>query len=343
MNIAFVGHVGNSILVRGGLEVLLNALADGLSRRGHSVTRTVGGITRDPDLVQFVGAFYGLGDAFRQASGCPRVVMPVLLHDDNALKEWHLTLNTWRGRLPGSLMSHRRMMIQHADLVIANSQNEAAEARRWGAENVRVVHAGVDMDRFRPIRFYSHALDDQWRLRVDAFAATPSPLVVSVGRLERRKHHLAVAQACETVGARLLVAGRRSPTESLWLDELVDQAGPNLTVWEDAPDAAIAEALAVADVHVLASRHETTGLVSLEAAACGARPVTVDQPTAREYFGSFGVFSESESSADLATAIRSALSRGRLTADERGAVEAYDWNRICERIEAEYRSLLERL
>jgi len=340
LRIHVIGHVGNSLFVRGGLEVHLDEMAQELVRRGHLVDRSLGRATGKPDLVHFVGAFYGLGDAFRASEGIPRVVSPILLHDDNAIRSWRIDIDRWRGLVPGSLMAARRLMLREADLVIAHSASEADEARRWGASSVTVVPTGIFINRFVVDQCDMDSMGPEWSQRVKSFTEMSSPHIVSIGRFERRKNHLEVARACNELGAQLLVIGRRSPMELRWLDELAGLAGSNLIIWEDPPDSAVAAALAIADVHVLASRHETTGLVSLEAAAGGARPVAVDQSTAREYLGSFGVLASSHRPVDLADAIATALIRGRLSGNEHASVTAFDWESIGERLEAEYRSVV---
>lgn len=134
----------------------------------------------------------------------------------------------------------------------------------------------------------------------------------------------------------MLCIGRRSPTESGWLDELRRQAGGALVAWEDAPFEAVRWALTRAAVHVLATRHETAGLVSLEAAACGARPVAVDQPTAREYLLPFGELARGAEPAALAAAIRRALQRGSMSAAEQQTLRRFDWLMIAEQLERCY-------
>ena len=83
--------------------------------------------------------------------------------------------------------------------------------------------------------------------------------------------------------------------------------------------------MAQSDVHVLATRHETIGLVSLEAAASGARPVVITQPTSREYFAAYGEFAAEPSPTVLSQAIQRALRRGRLGPEERRHLEPVSW------------------
>ena len=79
LNIAIIGHIGNSILVNGGLESYLNELASALERKGHNIQIKNSADSSSPDIFQFVGAFYGW---YQRAKGIPRAVVPLLLHSD---------------------------------------------------------------------------------------------------------------------------------------------------------------------------------------------------------------------------------------------------------------------
>lgn len=338
LSVALLGHVGNSVLVRGGLEVHLDAMVEALRARGVDAVSRLGQQRGRVDLVHFVGSFYGLDEAFDAAFGLPRLVMPILLHSDSSLAWWRGPADLLRARFDGSLLHTRRRMLQQADLVVANSAFEEAEARAWGARRTAVVPAGVDLEHFRPGAAAADQLPPEWRSRAEAFAKARSR-VVSVGRLERRKNQREVLAAARLLGAQAVFIGRRSPSEPRFLDELSAQGGGEV-VWEDAPSEVVLWALRTADVHVLATRHETAGLVSMEAAACGCRPVAIDQPTAREYLSPFGELARSPSPGELAGAIARAQRRGRLSGEERSHLERFSWPRIAEQLEAHYRGLL---
>jgi glycosyltransferase involved in cell wall biosynthesis len=310
-------------------------MAQALRQRGHVVARRLDELDGPPDLFHFVGAFYGLGGAFDAARGLPRLVMPILLHSDASLAAWRPAVDRARSWLPGSLLNARHRMLREAELVVTNSEFEAGEARQWGAERVAVVPAGVDLSRFLPEPVPTVTLPDPWQAVAREFERGGA-FVVSVGRFERRKNQLEVAEACRSLGLRLLCIGRRSPTESGWLDELRRRAGTALVAWEDAPFEVVRWALTRAAVHVLATRHETAGLVSLEAAACGARPVAVDQPTAREYLAEMGEFAASSAPEHLARAITSARRRGQTSAAERHDLGRFDWHSIAASLETAY-------
>jgi glycosyltransferase involved in cell wall biosynthesis len=313
--VGLIGHVGNSLLVRGGLEILLNITADVLRARGCSVVRQVREASAAPDLYYFMGGFYGLSEAFDAARGRPRIILPLLLHADASLAWWRPWADAARSFLPVSLQGERGRMLRQADAVLASSEFEAVDARRLGARRVEVVKLGVDVEMFRPDQAPVESLPHAWQERARAWLAMDRRCL-SVARFEARKNQREVAVACRSRTVPALFIGRRSPVEPMYLDEVAREAGPLAQVWEDAPLEVVRWAFAVSDVHVLASRHETTGMVSLEAAASGCRPVAIEQPTAREYLDPLAVLAASPSPSDLELAIEAAFARGRLSSAE---------------------------
>jgi glycosyltransferase involved in cell wall biosynthesis len=337
--VALIGNIGNSVLVRGGLEVLFDATADALRRIGVRVLTRLEATDDVPDVFHFFGSFYGLEDAFDSAKGHPRVVSPLLLLSDDSLALWRAPLDVARSRLPWSMLNARHRMLRGADAVMPNSEEEAENSRRYGARSTDILRCGVDLDLFVPNPPPIDALPAEWRDRAARWAAL-GPRVISVGRFERRKNQVEVAQACAKLGLPVMFIGRRSPTEHGYADELRARSPNPEFLWEDAPWEVLRWAMASSNVHVLATRHETIGLVSLEAAATGARPVAVNQPTSREYLGRFGELSPSPEPAHLAAAIDRALRRGRLTESERALLEPLSWTTFARSTLAVYERVL---
>lgn len=322
---ALLGNIGNSVMVRGGLEVLLDATGDALGKRGVRVIRKLERGAPKPDIFHFFGTFYGLEDAWRAAEGTPRVVSPLLLLADDALQWWRPLVDRARSRLPLSTLNARYRMLREADAVMPNSQEEADNSVAYGAGHCDILRCGVDLETFLPTPAPLDSLPAEWKERAQRWL-TLSPRIISVGRYERRKNQVEVALACKQLGLPVMFIGRRSPTEREYADELrAASAFPEL-VWEDAPWAVLQWAMALSDVHVLATRHETIGLVSLEAAASGARPVTITQPTSKEYFSAYGEFADEPTPSALAAAIKCAMKRGRLFPEERQHLEPLSWD-----------------
>jgi len=162
---------------------------------------------------------------------------------------------------------------RRARAVLANSHNSARLLHEWGVaqDAITVIHPGVDPDRFRP-----DADPADWRRRV---APNGEILLLSVGRLQRRKGHDLVLSALahwrETdPSVRYLVAGDGDYRAEL--EQQVREAGlgTQVTFLGALNDAALPGLYAAADIFVMPNRtdgvdFEGFGIVFLEAAAAG--------------------------------------------------------------------------
>ncbi len=335
LRVALIGHVGNSVLVRGGLEVYLDAFGQALERKGVSAYRRMDEARQAPHVVQFLGSFYGLEGAWIAARDLPRALMPVMLHSDASPPRWRSRFDLLRAHSPSSLISARRRMLSEADLVAPSSIAEADEAHYLGARRVVVVKGGLDTARFSPRAPRLSRLPSAWQGPARRWQEKRGKCLC-VARFERRKNQVKVARACQSLGLSALFIGRRSPVEPTYLDELRANWGHQFDFWHDPPTEVVQWAMASSDVHVLASRHETIGLVSLEAAACGCRPVAIDQPTAREYLTPFGVLAKSTDVEDLVEALRLACEKGLIGESERHLLDDLSWDAVAEQMKSLY-------
>lgn len=116
----------------------------------------------------------------------------------------------------------------------------------------------------------------------------PAGSVLCVGRVEPHKNQLGTIRALAGVpGVTLTVVGPPHPHHLGYLEECrraAAEAG-NVTLLPGVDHADLPGLYARHRTHVLATWYETTGLVSLEAAASGCTVVTTDRGHAREYFG----------------------------------------------------------
>jgi phosphatidylinositol alpha-1,6-mannosyltransferase len=183
-------------------------------------------------------------------------------------------ITTWRQ--PGKFRVMRWVYL-HADRVIANSEFTRHELLKLGVSdrNVVVIHPGVDLSRFRP----GLLADD---LRASIGMRPGERLVVSVGRLSRRKGFDKLIRALPALAergilARLAIVGIGE--DEAYLNAVADECGVADRVHllghvaaEDLP-----RWMNAADVFAMPNReidgdNEGFGMVFLEAAACG-KPV----------------------------------------------------------------------
>jgi phosphatidylinositol alpha-1,6-mannosyltransferase len=170
-----------------------------------------------------------------------------------------------------------RRVLRGAEFLIANSRNTASIlGREWGvpAARVRILHPGVDTQRFAPA-----ARDATARARL---GWGDRPVVLTVGRLQKRKGH--------DVMIRALPAVRRSAPDVLYaiaghgeerapLEDQVGRAGlaGHVQFLGELPDEDLVTCYQQCDLFVLPNRQigqdiEGFGMVLLEAQACG-KPV----------------------------------------------------------------------
>jgi phosphatidyl-myo-inositol dimannoside synthase len=170
-----------------------------------------------------------------------------------------------------------RQVLRRAACVIANSRNTARILLdEWdlAAGQVRVLHPGVDTERFVPApRDYRVRARLGWGER---------RVVLSVGRLQKRKGQDMLIRALPAVRRAVpdvLYAILGDGEERAALEMLVDELGvrPNVQFLGEADDATLLRCYQQCDLFALPNRQvgvdiEGFGMVLLEAQACG-RPV----------------------------------------------------------------------
>jgi phosphatidylinositol alpha-1,6-mannosyltransferase len=168
-------------------------------------------------------------------------------------------------------------VLQSASFLIANSRNtERMLLQDWGlsASRVRLLHPGVDTDRFRPA-----APDSAVRA---ALGWSNRPVILTVGRLQLRKGHDQMIRAISKIRAavpRVLYAIAGDGEERTALDDLVAEQnlGDHVQFLGEIADDRLVQCYQQCDLFVLPNRQvgrdiEGFGMVLLEAQACG-KPV----------------------------------------------------------------------
>jgi glycosyltransferase involved in cell wall biosynthesis len=188
------------------------------------------------------------------------------------------------------------------------SRAEAADSLGRSEEEVQVIPLGVPDVAFEP-------------------SETRESMVITVGNvtmsnLERKGHAAFVRVARLLPAIRFLLVGR-------WVDEAIDHlraaAPPNVsfTGWVD--DDRLGDLYRRSSAYVQLSQHESFGLSVAEAMQAGCIPVVHPVSALPETVGPHGVFPESESVEDVASAVLSAL---RAPAAERQACRAWIQDRF---------------
>jgi phosphatidylinositol alpha-1,6-mannosyltransferase len=167
-----------------------------------------------------------------------------------------------------------RRVLAHADFTIANSRNtEGILRRNWGLSpaRVRLLYPGVDTTRFVPA-----ARDPSVRSRLGWGCR---PVVLTVGRLQKRKGHDHLIQALSAIRPQvpdILYAIAGDGEERVALEALVRRGGlaQSVQFLDEPDDATLVTCYQQCDLFVLPNRQvgddiEGFGMVLLEAQACG--------------------------------------------------------------------------
>ncbi|WP_043687100.1 glycosyltransferase family 4 protein [Streptomyces xylophagus] len=304
--IVFLAHRDLDNPSAGGSELLVDRLADGLTRLGHQVTLLCGGPAspvRDYHVVSAggtYGQFLRARTAFtRRIGDCDLLVevcngmpyfAPVWHHGPTLCLVNHVHTDLWKMRFGGPMAPAARIGrrlehwaltgAQHRGLLVAVSPSTAHALRGIGVERdrIRVVHNGVEEPGPRADR-------------------SPEPLFVAVGRLVEYKRVDLLLRLWErvrpVVGGRLVIVGDGPERESL--ERL---AGPGVEFTGHVSESRKHELLCAAWLLLHPSALEGWGLVVTEAAARETPAIAFDVPGLRDSVvdGETGVLARGESS-----------------------------------------------
>jgi len=232
--------------------------------------------------------FYGRSRAVEKIlAGRDRDVVARLAKIRNVPPERFLRRNEVR-KYAARLALQTRLM-RRADVLLPNS---AIEAHRY-LHRLRLYD--------RPIVVVHHAIDMPLRRH----GAQPRSGVVCAARIESKKNQAMLLFALRDldVDVTLMGACYDEPYQQLCLR----YAGTRVRMTGNLPREEALRVMATAAVHILPSWAETPGLVSLEAAAMGARVVVSNDGTECEYFGADALYVDPEDPAAMRAAIERAL------------------------------------
>ncbi|KOU57223.1 glycosyl transferase [Streptomyces sp. MMG1533] len=344
--IVFLAHRDLDNPAAGGSELLVDRLADGLTRLGHQVTLLCGGPAayRDYRVVSAGGEFghyLRARSAFaRQVGDCDLLVevcngMPYLAplwHRGPTLcLVNHVHTDLWKMRFGGALAPAARIgrrlehwalagAAQHRGLLVAVSPSTAHALRGIGVDRdrIRVVHNGVEEPGPRADR-------------------SPEPLFVAVGRLVEYKRIDLLLRLWERVrpvtGGRLVIVG--DGPERQRLEQL---AGPGVEFTGHVSEAEKHRLLCEAWLLLHPSAVEGWGLVVTEAAARQTPSIAFDVPGLRDSVvdGETGVLAHGESSfaAAWCTLALSHHHRELMGKAARDRAARYRWHRTVRQFRA---------
>ena len=299
LNKAYPPHLG-------GIERAVESLARGLSRRGVSVEVLVCSedfsfcrecidenltVTRVRRCGRISSLPLGLGTFLRTRRLRPDVThvhVPYPLGEMAALllprstavvATWHSDI-VRQERLKHLYLPLQERFLRRADFLVPTSPpmlENSPQLSRY-AEKCRVIHLGIELDRFEatPEReAAADALRRQWG----------KPTILFVGRLIEYKGLPTLIAAMRDVPARLEIVGAGRLHDSLVAEAKHLGLLDRIHFAGELPDDEVARYMRACAFLALPStgRNETLGLVQLEAMACGRPVVSTNLPTGVPY------------------------------------------------------------
>lgn len=234
-------------------------------------------------------------------------------------------------------------VVREVDRAVAVSEYVRRDIASYGidAAKISVIPNGVDTTTYRP-------MPPTLRDRLGGF----DPLLLYVGRVIPQKGLPLLIDALASLAADhprlgLALVGRGKMTEDLRADARRRGVEDRIAFVGFLEDSLLPAAYASADVFVLPSVWEVFGIVLVEAMACGVPAVASDAGGIPEVVadGSTGLLFPRGDARALADRLRTVAEdeplRKRMAAEaRRRAVEVFDWDRIAERTESFYESLI---
>ncbi|MBI1314228.1 glycosyltransferase [bacterium] len=233
-------------------------------------------------------------------------------------------------------------ILSNADFLIANSQNSAnLLIDNWNvdASRIRVLHPGVDASRFVPA--------DRDEAVRESLGWKDRTVVLTVGRLQKRKGHDVMIRALPTIKAAvpdILFAVIGDGDERANIEQLTAEhgVGNHVQLLGEVDDATMISCYQQCDLFALPNRQvgrdiEGFGMVLVEAQSCGRPVLAGASGGTRETMclGETGIVVPCEEPQRLASELISLLcDRDRLGAMGRAArpwvVANLDWNALTE-------------
>jgi glycosyltransferase involved in cell wall biosynthesis len=186
-----------------------------------------------------------------------------------------------------------KKILYNASLLLPNSCNEYKRLKKnYGVDKVfKVIPNAVDTSLF----------DGNFKE-----SSRNKTLVICVGRIEGRKNQLNLIKALNNTKFQLLIIGSPSTNQKKYYENCKETAASNVSFIDFISQDQLIKYYKSAQVHVLPSWFETTGLSSLEAATMGCNIVITDKGDTREYFENFAYYCDPASPESIFDAVSQA-------------------------------------
>jgi len=221
-----------------------------------------------------------------------------------------------------------RLRFEMADLLLPNSRSEAETiVEQLGVTTpYHIVPNAAD-----PAQFHFEGERDRPERKY----------VTCVGRIEKLKNQLGLIEALRDSDYAVRIVGPEAAgSDGRYMQWCRDRATENIEFTGPKTGDDLLAIYRQTRVHVLPSDSETTGLVSLEAALCGANVVTTDRGYARDYFGDQAWYCQANSPQSIRAAVDAAWASPYREALREKILGQYTWEHAAAATRAGYEKLL---
>jgi glycosyltransferase involved in cell wall biosynthesis len=210
-----------------------------------------------------------------------------------------------------------RKVIKGAKLLLPNSNSEYKRlSARYGIhQRYKVIPNAIN------ISIFKQTTDSDFKGR---------DRIVCVARIEERKNQLNLIHALKDSPYKLLIVGKPSPNNLQYFNQCKAEASENVTFVDHINQLDLVKIYNSCKVHVLPSWFETTGLSSLEAAACGCNIVVTRKGDTEEYFKDFAYYCTPDDPCSIRAAIDNAYKEPFNQVFQQYILNHYTWQETAE-------------
>jgi glycosyltransferase involved in cell wall biosynthesis len=221
-----------------------------------------------------------------------------------------------------------RYILTRCSHLLPNSQSEYLRLKRdfRAAGTYSIVPNAVDINRFT--------------ITAEELLSKQDKTVLCVARFEPQKNQLNIIRALAGTGYRLTLAGSVAPNHRYYYHQCKALAGSNVTFLDFIPHEKVADLYKQHKVHILASWFETTGLSSLEAAACGCNIVISNKGDTIAYFSDYAYYCDPADPDTIKAAVDNAMNAEEPKAFRAEIKERYNWAVAAKETLAVYQKVL---
>jgi glycosyltransferase involved in cell wall biosynthesis len=257
---------------------------------------------------------------FLSSDGCEylKTVMRKIKGNDQLLSASFI----WNGQ-----RNSIKEILKQASMILPNSKSEYKRLEQcYGIPcNYKVVYNGINTDLFS----------------VGDCQPRESNLVICAARIEGIKNQLNLIKALNNSRYKLLLIGSPSENQTSYYNQCKKIAATNVQFIERVTQHELLNYYKRAEIHILPSFFETTGLSSLEAAAMGCKIIVSDRGDTVEYFGNLAGYCEPDSPESIYNAVEMMAGQPYNSALRKKIVADYTWREATARTLSAYKEVIQ--